>query len=140
MDSYYRENILDHYKNPRNFGKLNKPDGKCKLYNSACGDVISMEVKTGAKSSGSETITDIKFQGEGCAVSMASASLLTSFVKGKKVKDILALGTEDILKLLEITLTPSRLKCALLPLETLQKTLLQIKHGNDNKKLVLELL
>ncbi len=127
MDDIYRENILDHYKNPRNFGKLNKPTGKCKLHNSACGDVISMEVKTESKSSGGLTIADIKFQGEGCAVSIASASLLTSFVKGKKVKDILTMGTEDILKLLGITLTPSRLKCALLPLETLQKTLLQIK-------------
>ncbi len=135
MDSYYRENIMDHYKNPRNFGKLNKPTAGVKLFNSACGDVISMEVKTGTTSSSSKTIADIKFQGEGCAVSMASASLLTAYAKGKKVQDILALGTEDILKLLGITLTPSRLKCALLPLETLQKTLLQIKNVNNNKKI-----
>ncbi|MBI3955463.1 iron-sulfur cluster assembly scaffold protein [Candidatus Gottesmanbacteria bacterium] len=134
MDSYYRENILDHYKNPRNFGKLNKPTAGYKLFNSACGDVISMEVKTKDLSSGGEIITDIKFQGEGCAVSMASASQLTVLAKGKKVQDILALGTEDILKLLGTTLTPSRLKCALLPLETLQKTLLQIKPGNNLKK------
>lgn len=139
MDSYYRENILDHYKNPRNFGKLNKPTAGFKLFNSACGDVISMEVKTGTTPSSNKTITDIKFQGEGCAVSMASASLLTTYAKGKEVQDILALGTEDVLKLLGITLTPSRLKCALLPLETLQKTLLQAKFGKDNKKLVLEL-
>ncbi len=134
MDSYYRENILDHFKNPRNFGRLNKPTAGFKFFNSACGDVISMEVKTGTKPSNSKTIADIKFQGEGCAVSMASASLLTDFVKGKKVQDILSLTTEDVLKLLGITLTPSRLKCALLPLETLQKTLLQIKNRKNNKK------
>lgn len=134
MDSYYRENILDHYKNPRNFGKLNKPTAGFKMFNSACGDVISMEVKTATTPSSGKTIIDIKFQGEGCAVSMASASLLTAYAKGKEVQDILALGTEDVLKLLSITLTPSRLKCALLPLETLQKTLLQINNGKNNKK------
>lgn len=135
MDSYYRENILDHYKNPRNFGKLHKPTAGFKMFNSACGDVISMEVKIDTTPSSGNKIADIKFQGEGCAVSMASASLLTTYAKGKKITDILSLGTEDVLKLLGIILTPSRLKCALLPLETLQKTLLEINNRKNNKKI-----
>lgn len=114
----YRELILDHYKHPRNFGTLEKPDATAHAYNATCGDTIQMDVKI-AKGK----ITDIRFSGAGCAISQASASMLTEKVQAMDTKKIMKLATDDILKMLETTLTPSRIKCALLPLEVLQKAL-----------------
>lgn len=123
----YREQILDHYKNPRNFGHLKKPDVVVEEGNVTCGDRISMEIqcqminppagRAGAKCQ----IKDIRFTGEGCAISQASASMLTEKVKGMTNAQILKLRTSDIIEMLGTTLTPSRTKCALLSLEVLQK-------------------
>lgn len=126
MDDIYREIILDHFKNPRNFGKLKNPTTSYSLYNSACGDKIDIELRITNSESRIEIIDDIKFTGDGCAISMASASMLTEKVMGKDVEEVKKLKTEDILKMLGITLTPTRLKCALLPLEVL--------HGAVNAK------
>ena len=114
----YRELILDHYKHPRNFGTLEKPDATAQEYNATCGDRIRMEIKTA-----NGKIEDIKFSGEGCAISQASASMLTEKVKSMGTNAVMKLATDDILALLETTLTPSRIKCAVLPLEVLQKAL-----------------
>ncbi|MBI4991341.1 SUF system NifU family Fe-S cluster assembly protein [Candidatus Gottesmanbacteria bacterium] len=121
MDDIYRENILDHYKNPRNFGKLKNPTASFSLYNSACGDKIEIQLKM--KNEKLKIIEDIRFSGEGCAISMASASMLTEKVMRKNIHEIKKLNTQDILDMLGITLTPTRLKCALLPLEVLQKAI-----------------
>jgi len=121
MDDLYREIILDHFKNPRNFGKLKNPTTTFSLYNSACGDRIEIDIKIKSQKSKVKIIDDIKFTGVGCAISIASASLLTESVMGKDIKEVERLTTEDVLKMLGITLTPTRLKCALLPLEVLQK-------------------
>ena len=122
MDDLYREQILDHYRNPRNLGKLKSVTVTAGDNIVSCGDRLSMEllIKSGK-------ITDIKFQGEGCAISMASASLLTEQVKNKKVADLKHLGKDDILKLLGINPTPTRLKCALLSLEVLHKAINQMR-------------
>lgn len=122
MDSFYRENILDHYKNPRNFGRLERFDATHEEYNPFCGDRIGIDIKFKVQSSKFK-VQEIKFHGEGCAISMASASMLTENVKGKNFNDAKKLSTRDILKILGIDLTPTRLKCALLPLEVLHKTL-----------------
>lgn len=114
----YRENILDHYKNPRNFGRLKNPAASYEAGNPLCGDVIGMEIKVRSK-----IIDDIKFWGEGCAISQASASILTEKVKGKNLEEIKKIGKEGVLKMLGIQLSPVRLKCALLPLEVLQKAI-----------------
>ncbi len=114
----YRELILDHYKHPRNFGSIAKPDATAYAYNATCGDKIKIDVRF---SKGK--VTDIKFSGEGCAISQASASMLTEKVKAMDAKKIMKLTTDDILKMLETSLTPSRVKCAVLPLEVLQKAL-----------------
>lgn len=111
----YRDVILDHYKHPRNFGHLAKPDAKAEAYNATCGDKIIMEIQGGGK------IEDIRFSGEGCAISQASASMLTEKVKGMNKADVMKLTTRDMIDLLGTTLTPSRTKCATLPLEVLQK-------------------
>ena len=117
----YREVILDHYKYPRNFGHLDHPDVSSEEHNVSCGDRIRMEVKLAEHNH--NQIFDIRFSGEGCAISTASASLLTEKVKGLTRAGINDLTKDDILTLLETSLTPTRLKCALLPLEVLQRTI-----------------
>ena len=119
----YREVILDHYKNPRNFGHLEKPDAKIEEGNVTCGDRIVMEINV--RNNG--TIEDIRFSGEGCAISQASASLLTEMALGKKTGQIMKLTAADIVSMLGATLTPSRMKCATLPLEVLHKAVLALK-------------
>ncbi len=122
MNDLYREEILDHYRAPHNFGSLSNPTVSWNGENVSCGDKINMEaiVKD-------DVIRDIVFSGESCAISTASASLLTDFVKGKKVRDVMKLETQHVLDLLRITLTPTRLKCALLPLEVLQKMIRKVQ-------------
>lgn len=118
--SIYREILLDHYKHPRNFKKL---DGAAAhIENPSCGDEIEIFVEVR-----NDVIYDISFQGSGCVISMASASMLTEFVKGKNLHRISSMDQADIEKLLSIKLSASRLKCALLPLEALQKVLNTIK-------------
>lgn len=126
----YRDNILDHYQNPRNFGHLKAAVAKAEENNPLCGDRIGMEVKFKVQSATRWTkfkvIEEVKFYGEGCSISMASASMLTEKIKGKSIDAVKKLATDDILEMLGIQLTPTRLKCALLALEVLQKALVKL--------------
>ena len=122
MDNFYRENILDHFRNPHNFGKLARADFVSEIGNPSCGDKIKMQVQL-ANDNKQLTINNLKFTGEGCAISIASASMLTDKIKDMSIEEIKKLGLEDILRLLGINLTPSRVRCALLPLEVLHNTL-----------------
>lgn len=119
----YRENILDHYRNPRNFGRLEDPDATFEMGNPLCGDVIGMEIKVPKLEARSWKLEDIRFWGEGCAISQASASMLTEKVKGIRIEEIKKLSYEDIKEMLGIELSSARIKCALLPLEVLQKAI-----------------
>lgn len=110
------ENILDHYKNPRNYGDLKEPDARAKDSNPLCGDVVEISVKFDGK----EKIRDIRFKGKGCAISQASASMLTELVKGKDLEDVIKLSKDDILGMLGMELGPVRIKCALLSLKVLK--------------------
>ncbi len=121
MDDLYRENILDHYKHPRNFGNLARATVSSSDSLVSCGDSLSIEVFVSEN-----VVKDIAFQGVGCAISMASASMLTERAQNKSVTDLKRLGRDDILNMLGITLTPTRLKCALLSLEILHKALNQL--------------
>lgn len=116
----YRELVLDHYKHPRNFGHLTKPDVKVEEGNVTCGDRVIMEVSFVNKGK-ARKVADIRFSGVGCAISMASASMLTEKVQDMTDREIMSLKTEDITSMLGTQLTASRTKCALLPLEVLQK-------------------
>ena len=111
----YREQILDLYKNPLNKGTINNPTHEYEKNNPLCGDHIKMQlvIKEGV-------ITDVKFSGAGCAISMASASLITEKIKHMSVEEVKRLNTEDILSLLSVQLSPVRLKCALLSLDVLR--------------------
>lgn len=114
-DQFYREYILDHYKNPRNFGRLENPDISHEELNPLCGDVIGMDlrVKDG-------NIDDVRFHGRGCAISQASASLLTERIKGMSLEEAKKIGKEDVLDELGIEISAARIKCALLSLKVLK--------------------
>jgi len=116
----YQELILDHYKHPKNFGELEMATQKTVANNPLCGDRFSMAVLIEK-----EIVKDIRFSGEGCAISTACASMLTEFAKNKSKSELMKLNTQFVLEMLGIELSPNRLKCALLPLEGLHTLLLQ---------------
>ena len=111
----YKDIILDYYRNPRNFGDLPEPDVRTKDSNPLCGDVIEMQLKIK-----DGKVEDIRFNGKGCAISQASASMLTEAVKGKTLDEIKAMGKPNVLELLGIDPGPTRIKCALLGLKVLK--------------------
>ena len=115
MDQLYRELILDHYQHPHNHGTLEHPDISYEDSNPLCGDKIriEMQVRDGI-------IEDIKFTGKGCAISQASASLLTDELKGKPLDSIRQLDKQTVFDLIGIPLSVSRVKCALLPLKVVK--------------------
>lgn len=114
--SLYSQIILDHYQNPRNFGHLKEFTHKAQAFNSLCGDQITMEAIIKENK-----IVDIRFFGTGCAISLASSSMLTTFVKGKSKKDLKKIDKNFIINKIGINLGVNRIKCALLPLEVLHK-------------------
>lgn len=124
----YREHILDHYQNPRNYGELDTYDLHSQVYNEFCGDKISLQIKLhDQRKKPDKAIVDrANFTGEGCAVSLASASILTEYIQGRIVAELKVLEPADIVKLLGIDLTPVRLKCALLSWEALRMALEKI--------------
>ncbi len=122
----YKEIILDYYKNPRNKGTLEAPDSRARDSNPLCGDIVEMQLKF---SDG--RVSDIKFNGDGCAISQASASMLTEMAMGKTIDEIRQL---DKVILLENLGSPNlgavRIKCALLPLKVM-KTALYLYIGEN---------
>jgi len=115
----YRQQIIDQYKNPRNFGKIKDKSKSTHGENPSCGDSIKIDaVIKGDK------IEDIKFSGEGCAISIASASMLTEKVKGMKITEIADLDFDYIQDMLEIEVSPARKRCAMLALTVLKRLIL----------------
>ena len=115
FDDIYRQNILDHYQTPRNFGTLEHPDISAEDSNPLCGDQIRIDlrVKDGK-------VEDVRFSGKGCAISRAAASMLTEEIRGKSLEEVKQIGKDEVLEMLGIELGPVRLKCALLALKTLK--------------------
>lgn len=125
----YMEEIMDHYKNPRNSGKLKKPDVVLADSNPLCGDQIEINIQL---EKDNETVKEIKFTGKGCAISQASCSIVTEFVIGKKLKEILEIKNENVFEMLgNIQLSMMRVKCALLGLKTIQKAIIQYKAKEE---------
>ncbi len=116
MDDFYRDYILDHYRNPRNFGHLEHPDVVAEDTNPLCGDRIRMELLVDANG----IVADVRFFGKGCAISQASASMLTETVKGRPLADVARLTKEAVLENVGIGISPARLKCAMLGLKVLK--------------------
>ena len=118
MDDLYRDYILEHYRKPHNFGVIEEPSATYEGANPLCGDRITMQlgVKDGV-------VEQIGFTGRGCAISQASASLLTDEVKGKPLDAVAGIRADDLLELLGIDISPARLKCAMLSHDSLQHVL-----------------
>jgi nitrogen fixation protein NifU and related proteins len=121
MDDFYRENILDHYKNPRNHGHIDHPSAAAEGVNPLCGDELAIELKVE-----DGVVTDVRYNGRGCAISQAAASMLSDAVKGKPVAELSQIGKDDVLDELGIPLSPIRLKCALLSVGVLKVALNQL--------------
>jgi nitrogen fixation NifU-like protein len=121
MDDLYRDYILEHYRRPHNFGVLESPSATYEGANPLCGDRITMQlgIRDGR-------VAEVAFTGRGCAISQASASLLTDEVRGMPVERALAFRADELLDLLGIEISPARLKCAMLSLETLEHALADV--------------
>jgi len=116
MDDLYREEILSHYKRPHNWGEMESPDLEFEDTNPLCGDELRVMLRV----SDGGTIEDIRFDGHGCAISQAAASMASDEVKGMAIQDVLALDRSFVLELLGIDISATRLKCALLSLKVLK--------------------
>ena len=128
-EELYKENILDHYKNPRNYGEIENPDISYFDTNPLCGDELQMQIKV--KDGKAE---DVKFKGKGCSISLASASMLTEMIMGKDMEEIKEIGKKDILDAVGVQLGPSRIKCALLPLKVLKAGAYGLKTEDEDEE------
>jgi nitrogen fixation NifU-like protein len=128
MSYFFIENLMDHYKNPRNMKEIENADSIFGDSNPTCGDTVKIFLKIKG-----DKIEDIGFQGHGCALSMASSSLLTEMAKGSELKEALKITETDLMKELGITeLGPNRIKCVALPVKTLKMAIL--KYMSEENK------
>jgi nitrogen fixation protein NifU and related proteins len=116
MDDLYREQILEHYKQPHHWGELDDPDLEYEDNNPLCGDELKVQLKV----NGDNRIEDVAFSGHGCAISQAAASMASDEVVGMRVDDLLRLDRSFVLDLLGIDISATRIKCALLSLKVLK--------------------
>jgi nitrogen fixation NifU-like protein len=129
-EGMYREHILDHYQHPRNFGEWKTCSVQHTELNPVCGDQLSFQLNVDEKGK----VMDVHFNGQGCAISIASASLLSDEIKGKTMVQIQKLDKNGIQALLGITLGPARLKCAMLSLDIVKNAcLIYQKYGKGGK-------
>lgn len=115
---YYREYILDHYRNPRNYGTLEHPDAHAEDSNPLCGDQLAIDLLVE-----DNLVKEVRFKGRGCAISQASASMLSEMIEGHTVDEVIKLGKDDVLDALGISISPARTKCAFLSLRVLHRSL-----------------
>jgi nitrogen fixation NifU-like protein len=123
----YREELLDHYRHPRNYGELAHAHAVAEVHNPSCGDsiMIQLYVQDGR-------VEAIAFQGKGCVISQAAASMLTLEVVGKSLAELKNYSAQQHMELLGITLGPTRMRCALLSLETVHKAIAQYTQGEHH--------
>lgn len=130
MDDMYREQILEHARHPHNFGTIEGASVSHEEHNPLCGDRVRIDllIEDGV-------IADVRFSGRGCAISQASASMLTDELRGMSVEQARAYSKDDLLALIGIPLTknPTRLKCALLSLKTLKAGLYGVGQASDDE-------
>jgi nitrogen fixation NifU-like protein len=128
MDDLYRELILDHYQHPHNHGELPDADISFEDSNPLCGDRIRIDIRLK-----DNVVQDVRFNGKGCAISQASASMLTDELLGKSLDEIRKIDKQFILDMLGIPLGPTRIKCALLPLKVVKAGAYGVNHWGDEE-------
>jgi nitrogen fixation NifU-like protein len=116
-DPLYREEILDHYYSSAHRGRLECPDRVCDLDNPLCGDLVHLELQLSADG----RVTHVRFEGQGCVISQAATSLLADRVEGATLEEVRRITPADVVKLLGVPLSPTRMKCGLLGWKALQK-------------------
>ncbi len=116
MSDFYREHILDHYAHPRNWGRLENPDIVADSDDPSCGDQVHLELALDDEG----RVRQVAFEGEGCMISMASASIFTEYLEGKSLADLERITEDEVLALLDAPVPPSRRRCALAPLAALR--------------------
>jgi nitrogen fixation NifU-like protein len=119
MDDLYRAEILEHYRHPHNFGTLEHPDVVQEGSNPLCGDRITLMLSIDDEG----RVADVAFTGRGCAISQASASMLTDRIRGLPLAEVSKIGRQEVIDELGIEISPARLKCALLSVDTLRRAL-----------------
>ena len=127
IEMMYQEQILDHYKNPRNFGNIDNASVHHHEKNPLCGDELDLYLAIK-----NNKIVDVKIQAHGCAISTASASMLTEQIKWKNIEELKKMSKENILEMLGIPISAARLKCALLSLDTLKNSILIYEKYMNN--------
>ncbi len=119
MDDLYRAEILEHYRHPHNFGTLEHPDVVQEGSNPLCGDRITLMLSIDDEG----RVADVAFTGRGCAISQASASMLTDRIRGLPLAEVAKIGRQEVIDEIGIEISPARLKCALLSVDTLRRAL-----------------
>lgn len=128
MDQLYRELILDHYQHPHNHGEIPDADISYEDSNPLCGDKIRIDIKLKGN-----VVEAVRFNGKGCAISQASASMLTDELIGKSLDEIKKMDKDFVINLLGIPLGPARIKCALLPLKVIKAGIYGITTWPDEE-------
>lgn len=118
MPALYSDILLDHFRNPRNYGNLSAPDVSNEQFNPLCGDRIRLELKLDQS-----TVNDVRFKGDACAICTAAASLLTELVLHARLQEIAGISDEQLISALESDIQPARIQCVLLPLQALREGL-----------------
>ena len=126
VDSLYREIILDHYRNPRHKGTLDPADISYEDTNPLCGDEVRIDLRVK-----DDAVSEVAFTGRGCAVSLASASILTEMIEGMPLAEVKELTKDDLLDELGIPVSPARMKCALLPLKVLKSGIYGVPQDDE---------
>ncbi|MCL4373555.1 MAG: SUF system NifU family Fe-S cluster assembly protein [Candidatus Marsarchaeota archaeon] len=125
----YAEEIISHYEHPHNKGKIENASASIHEHNMVCGDDITVYVKIKGNK-----VDDIKFDGSGCAISTASASMLTDFAKGKSISELEKMGVSDMIGLIGVDPGPARLHCATISLKALKEALFMYAHKEPDAK------
>jgi nitrogen fixation protein NifU and related proteins len=119
----YSEVLLDHFRHPRNYGSLVAPHVSYENFNPLCGDRIRIELNLN-----NQIVKEARFRGDGCAISMAAASILTEMIVGRDIQEVGALSDENLISALESEIKPARVQCARLPLEALREGLREYRQ------------
>jgi nitrogen fixation NifU-like protein len=131
FDKYYSPLVLKHVARPQNMGKIANADGQAMVGNPVCGDIMKIYIKVGRKN-GQEYLKDIKFQTLGCGAAIATSSILTTLVKGKKLSEAVKTGKSAILKALG-GLPPTKIHCSLLAQEALKKAIINYRKKKNSR-------
>jgi nitrogen fixation protein NifU and related proteins len=123
----YSEIILDYFKHPQNKGQIDEPTCEATEHNPTCGDKITIYLKT----DDSGKITEVKYDGEGCAISQAATSMLTEKLLGRQLAEITKIDNDEIYEMLGVQISPGRVKCALLGLVCAKKAVLKEKYDQN---------